>query len=660
MRVSKILMGLLLLLTGAYSEAQQITGVVKDAATGKNLRGIRITYKDVSAAITDSAGAFKLKVPSNNVSVQLDGEGYQHKQIALRGNTKITAYLYEDTYNSFYDMANLPLSSVMKVQNTFAATSVFTDGNWGKVTETPSSYLQGRVAGLNSIRRSGTPNIGATMFLSGISSLYATNQPLIIVDGVIFDNADYGGIISNHYTDPLSTIDPRDIDNVTVIKDGASIYGTKGANGVIIITTARAKELGTKIDLAVYYGLNVTPEKLPLLDASQHRIYLSEILKSKGMTDAQIQAQPYMNDDKANKDYFRYHNNTDWQDKVLEKSYTKNIYLKVTGGDNIARYALSLGFMKNGAIIKNTDLTRYNMRFNGDLNLSRRMTAVTNLSFTFNEQNLRDQGTALKTNPLFLALIKSPLLRDHEISDSGIESPTLAGRDTFNISNPSVLTDNAKGLSRDYRFFGSIGFNYQLSKSFIISTTVGVVNNKTRESFFIPAKGLTTDTVNYTIASSRSGSMVKSYFSLYNDSRITFSKRFHNIHELSARAGFRYLKGKAEQDFGLGFNSPIDQLISVQFGTNALRKIGGSIGEAAWVNTYFNTDYSYLDKYYVSFNVAMDGSSRFGKNIPNALTVGENKFAVLPSLTPLNVMTCVANTVTGKAGFFAKAPVATI
>ncbi|MEI9808529.1 MAG: TonB-dependent receptor plug domain-containing protein [Bacteroidota bacterium] len=230
-----------------------------------------------------------------------------------------------------------PLETLLKSQAPFAATSLRTDGNWGRSTETPSTYLQGRVAGLNAIRRSGTPNIGATMFLRGINSLYGTNQPLIIVDGIIFDNADYGGLISGHYTDPLSTIDPRDIDNITVIKDGSSTYGTKGANGVIIISTARAKELGTRIDFAIYGGMNFKPAALPVMNAAEYRIYVSEILKSKGLTDAQIQTQPYMNDDKGNSDYFRYHNNTEWQDLVLKNSNTRNIYLKVTGGDNIAQ-----------------------------------------------------------------------------------------------------------------------------------------------------------------------------------------------------------------------------------------------------------------------------------------------------------------------------------
>ena len=127
--------------------------------------------------------------------------------------------------------------------------------------------------------------------------------------------------------------------------------------------------------------------------------------------------------------------------------------------------------MRNGAVTKDTDLSRYNMRFNGDLNLSKKLTATTNLSFTFNEQNLRDQGTASKTNPVFLALVKSPLLRIKEVSDAGIESPVLAGRDTFNISNPLVLTDNATGLQQELSFFGFNRFNYQVSKSISIATT---------------------------------------------------------------------------------------------------------------------------------------------------------------------------------------------
>ncbi|MEO8404732.1 MAG: TonB-dependent receptor plug domain-containing protein, partial [Chitinophagaceae bacterium] len=542
-----------------YDGAVTVSGHVTDAASGKALQGVSITYKTYSAAITDSLGAFKLRVPSVNVPIRFEADGYQLKEVALNGQSTVSAALYEDTYVSFYDMGVQPTGTVMKSKTPYAVTSIQTNGNWTNISETPSTYLQGRVAGLNAVRRSGTPNVGASLSLRGISSLYANTQPLIVVDGILFDNRDYGGsIIANHYTDPLSTIDVRDIDNITVIKDGSSIYGTKGANGVIIITTARAKELGTKIDFASYGGVNFTPDNLPLLNAADYRVYLSDMLKSKGLSDAAIQALPYMNDDKNNPEYYKYHNNTDWQKQVFNKSYTKNIYLKVTGGDNIAKYALSLGFMNNGSVTRNTDLTRYNMRFNGDLNLSPRMTATTNLSFTFNEQNIRDQGNiSPKTNPILLALLKSPLVRTNDVSEKGIESPTFAERDTFGIGNPRSITDVAEGNSKSYRFLGSIGFNYQLAKSFILSTTFGVTNDKVRENFFIPRKGVANDTLSTDIADSRLGSQLTSLFSLYNDTRLSFDKRIKNVHELSSRLGVRYLYTKSEQDYGLGFNSAI-------------------------------------------------------------------------------------------------------
>jgi TonB-dependent SusC/RagA subfamily outer membrane receptor len=357
----------IIVLKNQYVGGNEVTGIIQDAANGKGLSGIRITYKQYSAAISDSTGKFTLKVPSADVSILLEGEGFQTKEIALKGRRQVSTVMYEDTYTSFYDQAVLPFKQDFKSHTPYSVSSVQTNGNWDKVTENTGSYLQGRIAGLNAVRRSGTPNIGATLMLRGISSLYATNTPLVVVDGVIFDNQDYGGsIIGNHYNDPLSMIDVRDIDNITVLKDGSSTYGTKGANGVIIITTARARELGTRIDLAVYGGMNFTPHHLPMMNASDYRIYLSDMLQSRGMSPAAIQALPYMNDDPSNPDYYRYHNNTNWQDLVFNKSYTRNIYMKVTGGDNIAKYALSLGYMGNGGITRNTDLKQYNMRFNGD------------------------------------------------------------------------------------------------------------------------------------------------------------------------------------------------------------------------------------------------------------------------------------------------------
>jgi TonB-linked SusC/RagA family outer membrane protein len=614
----------------------KVQGTIVNSATGKAVRGIRLTYKEFAAAISDSSGHFAINLPVQNALLLLQGDGYQSKEVSVTSDAALKIVMYEDGFVSASDEVYLPQQAkTTRTLAPFAVTGVQVNDGWNRYSETPDTYLQGKVAGLNVIRRSGTQNVGATLFLRGINSLYATNQPLIIVDGVIFNNANVGGsIISNNYNNPLSSIDVRDVDNVTVLKDASSLYGAKGGNGAIIITTIRAKELGTKIDFAAYGGYNAVPQNLPVMNAGNYRTYLSEILKTKGMSDADIQNQPYMKDDPAtNPLYYAYHNQTNWQDLVMKKSYSKNVYLKVTGGDNIAKYAISLGFLNNDGLTKNTDLSKYNMRFNGDLNLSRRMTATTNLSFTFSEQNIRDQGNAAKTNPLFLALVKAPFLRTNDVSSGGIESPIIADRDTLNISNPVAITDLGLGLNKAYRFFGSIGFNYNIVKHLGFSTTVGIVYNKVRENFFIPRKGVVPDTLTTGIAFSRLGTQVASLFSLYNDSRLTYSTIFNKRHSFAARAGIRYLKDKTEQDYGLGYNSAIDELVSVGNGVNALRKIGGEIGESKWFSTYANLDYSYSDKYFFSASVNADASSRFGKETKDGIKVGDASAAIFPSVS---------------------------
>ncbi len=617
----------------AVKNTFNVKGTVVNAATGKPLRAIRISYKEIAASITDSAGNFSINLPANEAVVLVTGDGYQAKEVAIQGAGTLQIAMYEDGFSSSSDEVDLVTGRITKTLTPYAALGVQVTDGWNRYNETPDAYLQGKVAGLQAIRRSGTQNLGAALFLRGINSLYATNQPLIIVDGVIFNNNNIGGsIISNNYSNPLSSIDVRDIDNISVLKDASSLYGSKGGNGAIVITTIRAKELGTKIDFATYGGMNMVPKDLPVMNAGDYRVYLSEMLKSKGMTDAQIQAQPYMNDDVNNPAYYAYHNQTNWQDLVMKKSYTKNIYLKVTGGDNIAKYAISLGFLNNGGITTNTDVAKYNMRFNGDLNLSRRMTATTNLSFTFSEQNLRDQGNASKTNPLFLALVKSPFMRTNDVSAGGVESPSLADRDTLNIGNPVSILEKGQGLNKAYRFFGSIGFNYAITKSLLLSTTIGITYNKVRENFFVPRKGVTPDTLATGIAYSRLGTQVTSLFSLFNDTRLTYTANIGKTQSFVARAGVRYMQDKTEQDLGLGYNSAIDELVSVGNGVNALRKVGGDIGESKWFSSYFNADYSFRDKYIVSANASVDASSRFGKNVSGALKINNNVLAVLPSV----------------------------
>ncbi len=618
-------------------KAQQkfpLKGKVIDAATKKFVPGVSVNIPGFSAAITNDKGEFTLNVASYYDNIWVTAEGYSTKQIALKGLKTVTVVLQSADVSSYQEAAVLPFGSVAKRNVTAAVGAYNPNGEWKRPMETVDALLQGKIAGLNSIRRSGTPGVGANLFLRGFNSLYGTNKPLIVIDGILFDNNDYGqSIIANNYTNPLALLNVQDIENVTVLKDASAVYGTKGINGAIIITTSRAKKQATAIDFGAYVSVNSKPSFLPVMDANSYRTYLSEILQSKGLNAGEVAAMPYMNDDTTgNSEYYRYHNSTNWQKNVLKNSISNNYFLKVTGGDNIATYALSVGYGKSNSIIDNTDFTRYNTRFNAEFNFSRRLTGVANLSFTFNEQNLKDQGIANKTAPLYLSLVKSPFLTANEVNSKGVFSPNLEDVDVFGIGNPQAVINNVLEYNKYYRFAGSFLFNYEIKKGFNASTQVGVLFDKVRENIFIPRKGISNDSLSNAVIDSRLGSQVKRLFTFFTDSRLEYKKVFNRNHQLQSRLGLRYQRNNAEQDFALGFNSATDELISVQNGLNALRQIGGGIGEWNWMNVYFNADYGFKNKFFLSVNAAMDGSSRFGTKAKEGVTLGGVKFAVLPSV----------------------------
>ncbi|MBW4888974.1 SusC/RagA family TonB-linked outer membrane protein [Mucilaginibacter sp. HMF5004] len=618
----------------AKDSIKRVTGKIMDAVTGKPVSGINIAITGYSAAITDEKGNFTIKTPYFSSVLTISGQGYQTKDVALKGRKNVTTVLFEDGYNSVYSKAVMPFGEAKLNSLTGSVASVNTNGGWDTKRETADSYLQGRIGGLNAIRRSGTPNIGADLFLRGYSSLYATNKPLVIVDGMIYDNAQFGtSLIQGHSNNPLSNINFNDIDNFTVIRDAASVYGTKAANGVILITTGHTNDLATHIDFGVSGGFNFRPRGLPVMQAADYRVFLGDILRSTGMNDAAIQATPYYNDDPTSANYAAYHNNTDWQKQVFKTSYSSNYYLRVSGGDNIAKYTLSMGYGSDEGVTRNTPLDSYSTRFNANLNLSKSFSVDANLSFNYNEQKLFDQGQAPATNPISLSLIKSPLARLHEVNAAGVESPNLSNLDLFNVGNPAILIDTANEVSKTYRFFGNVNFKYKLNRFSSLQSAIGITYGKARETYFIPRAGITPDTSRNAIIYSRLGSQVQRLFSITNDTHYSYDRTFNLVHHFSGNIGFRFMDTETSAMFAQGANSATDQFISVGTGTNLQRSTGGELGDWRWLNTYMGLNYDYFNKYFISYNMAVDGSSRFGSNIPGALSIGGLQMAILPSLS---------------------------
>ncbi|GAB6010963.1 SusC/RagA family TonB-linked outer membrane protein [Viscerimonas tarda] len=617
----------------AYSQqpvkSDTIRGTVRNAATGKPLAGINISVQGISSAITEEDGTYAIYVPSTHLILEVSGFGYTARDISARGRGQIDISLYEKEYKG-------ARKEVYTATGEYASTRLANDlevvreNNDLSVAVTPDVLMQGYASGVNTAFRSGMPGSGANIYLRGFNTLNAGNTPLFIIDGLPFENTAYASsLIGNYQANPLASIDIKDIESITVMKDGLSIYGLKGANGAILIKTLNPKDPETKINAHIHTGISLQPDKLPVLNAAQHRNLLADVIQSQTSDPLVVENLPFFDSRvpvienwgiEGNKDYYRYNHNTDWQKQVYDSKWNQDYYLNVSGGDAVAQYMLSIGFLDQAGTLKNTHFQRFNTRFNSSIRLSKTVNFSSNMSFVYGTKNLANEGADSRKNPIFAALLKSPFTTSHVYNEEGKLSPNEEPADIFGNSNPYVLTENVSMVNINYRFMGSFELAWNISKHLSVANMLGLNFNKEREKIFYPSTGIYFDPINDVLISNESQHRVDRLFSLYNDLHADYKTQITPGQRLNVRAGFRYQSNEAENDFGEGYNSSSDNFKSIQYGQTLLRQIGGSIGSWNWLSAYAVADYSLMNKYFVNASLASDATSRSGEDASTFFT----------------------------------------
>lgn len=612
--------------------AKHVNGTVYDASTKLPIEGLKITAGNDSSVFTDSLGAFSIISPSTKITISASGMGYQAQIIPIKERSELVIYMHEENFPSkeqlftdFYSPGPIALTnkSVSTISNT--------TNNWRNPGLSLEDAMGQKLNGLTIISRSGTPGIGSNMYLHGFSSLYGSNQPLIVIDGFVFDvpDADYTAI-TGYVSNPLSFVDNNDIENISLIKDASSLYGSQSGNGVIFITTRHSKDVATKIDFNILSGINYAPKQIPMLESDDYRRYLTEILQTSGLSADSISSLPYMNDDPENKEYFKYHNNTNWQDQIFTEGSFQKYNLRISGGDAVALYTLSVGYTNHEGILRNTGFNRYNARFNADIKVSPRFLMNAGVSFANNEYQLKEEGL-VKTSPIHQSLYKSPFLSTYVRGLYGISSPVLEDADIFGVSNPLAITDLLDATSDNYQIFGLFNATYKISKDFAISDQINIDFHKSRNNLFVPHRGITADTLDKGVAENEMAHQVTRLFNISNDMRIKYFHSFGYVHNVSATAGIRLRALKDEDDWGMAHNSPNDEMKTINTGSAIFRSTGGDMSDINRLTYYLASDYNYAQKYFVSANFVLDGSSLFGDEA-NGMNLHGNKFGIFPSV----------------------------
>ncbi len=629
-----------------------VKGRVLNAATKAPVSGAMVRTAEVEgySALTRSDGTYEIKVPLFATSLEISAPDRNPAKIGLvNGENQRDAMLYPATFSSEYSQGTNVTGD--------ESASDFRFSNAVSIEEEVQKRLG---ADVHTTMRSGVPGIGGVMFMNGINSLNINAQPLIVVDGVIFDQQySRTTLHEGFFNDILSNISPSDIESVNVIRNGTALYGAKGANGVILVNTRRNHSMATRITASLSGGVSLEPKFLDVMNASQYRSYASDLLST---TNTTIKDFKFLNEDPSYYYYPQYHNNTDWKDYVYRTAITQNYSINVEGGDDVADYNLSLGYINNQSALKYNSMNRVNIRFNTDIRLTDKFFIRFDASFANQTRNLRNDGApenyteGTPTSASFLAYAKSPMLSPFtfasgrisenyvDVVDESFLNEALADYSNYNYKLANPLAVNEFGDAENKNRFENSMINlsvtpkFQFNKHLALSEHFSYNLVNTNEKFYIPLNGVPSYYVSSVNAyvNNEVRSMAGKQNSVMSDTRLDWNSRYA-AHYLHVFGGARINWESYTLSSQLGYNTSSDKIPSISSSLDHAQTFGSNDNwnSIAW---YAQAEYNYLQRYYLQANLTAEASSRFGKDADNSLKAFGVAWGIFPGVQASWVM----------------------
>lgn len=573
-RSYKLLLTLLVLLmsTNAFAQRLTATGKVTDAA-GLEVIGASVLEKGTAnGVVTNLDGEFSLSV-GQNATLVISFIGY--KTIEVKATTNMNITLQED--NELLDeVVVIGYGSVKRKDVTTAVSTVSTKDLDQRPIVSAAQALQGKAAGVSVMQPSGEPGGGMSIRVRGTTSFNGSNDPLYVVDGVPVDNINF--------------LSPNDIESLSILKDASSaaIYGSRAANGVVLITTKAGAEGNAKVALNVQYGMTKVAKSMDALNTEQYRELQEEIgavnpAALEGLTDQ-----------------------TDWFDEVYKTGQTQNYQVSVSNGNEKMKYFLSAGYLNEKGILEGTYFKRYSFRANIDNQIRSWLNVSANISYSDNIGNTGIiSGTGANRGGVVLSVINTPTYAP--IWDP--EKPNQYNKNFYgvNIMNPMEnLARQKNNKNKENRLIASgaatISFlpNLKLKSSVALDRRNGVST-----TFLDPIS--TTDGRNSfgTASDNRNMNTV-----LVFDNILTYNTNIKK-HGIDVMAGSSYTKSDYTNSWINGSHFRDDKIQTL----NAANKISWDdtgTGASQWaISSYFaRVSYNYDSKYMLTMNMRADGSSK--------------------------------------------------
>lgn len=612
----------------------KVQGTVVDYLTSKPVANANISVKDMASRSAQSAadGSFTIEVPSLYSVIVLTYPGYQDKDFAVNGETKIAVKLIPEDLNVGESVVRLPYQTTNE-KDLNGVYHVIYPG-YDKVIQNKDIYqlLQGTVPGLESNAYSGVPVEGASLTLGGIRSLYTTNQPLYVVDGLPVLNPILNqSVVRGNIYNSIADIDVRDIESITVLRDASAtgIYGSRAANGVIIITTKQGTSGKTFLDVSVQGGVATRFKTMPMMNSSEYLPYLSSKINSQGLDQQTINQQfPFFsNTPSQSVQYWQYANNTNWQKAVTRNALSQDYYMNLRGGDKTSKYSLSTNYDNTEGVGLGISSKEFSTRFNLDFKISPKFSAGTRVGFSQTNKNLMDQGYDERVNPLYLSLVKPPILTPYVKTADGVAGSFPSSVLYDNLSNPVAVALGVTNAISNYWIFGNVFANYDISNAFKTKLTVGIDRRGLTENRFTPALGIVPVDGNPRYNRTAEQQIIDQQ-TITVEHTITFTKQFTPEHRVMAFAGYNFESSKYSSVYGYSIHSTSDEFKGLGDGQKVSE--AGEVDEHHNMSVFVNGEYTYREKLFLKTGVRLDASSRFGDAVDQGLKISSVPFAVLP------------------------------
>ena len=583
-----------------------ITGHITDVRTGEPLIGASVIVKSEKGqgVVTDIDGNFSLQTKVEApLTLRVEYVGYRPLDVDVYDFEEPVEINLIDNASRLNEVVVVGYGAQKRLELTSSISSVGEDLLKQQNTSVEGA-LQGAVAGLNVTTTSGQPGAASIIRVRGGNSITGGNEPLYVIDGFIVYNDPAanrtGARTSDATLDPLSFLNPSDIESIEVLKDVAAtaIYGTRGANGVIIITTKKGSHGKNNISYNASFGWSSIGKKLNYLDAWQWADIWNELYQN---------GEIGYGLDTPTATY-------DWQDAALRTGFQQEHQLSAVGGDEISRYSISGSYKSQEGIVKGTDLTRYSGRINYERNVFKTLLVGLNANAAYNKVNgvANNSGSMFAPSPWYAAISHTPYTSIYNADGTFNYDPTPTSVDIYNgkVGNPISDLENTKAETENTRIIGTGFAEWTIIPQLKLRASIGADLSNTRQSYYAPS--YTTSGLANNGYASVGQTKTNTWQTEYT---ATYSNVFKRVHSLTVLAGYTAQSTDRNSIATTAYGFSNDATGYDNLGAAATTQPSKSSHYVSTLQSWIGrVNYSYDSRYNASLTLRADGSSRFAKD----------------------------------------------